>query len=178
MKIRHKENRSKPWELDCGVVRLEVGKRRVLRYFSTKAEAVSAMNAMRAGRLEHEPRLTNMKNVPELLDSILAAVERKDWKACADYTLDAIQDGRVVRWEANRKVRVDYAAWQAGDPASFSVGSSARIVWKIWTVPSPTRRIGNHWTGGNSSTISEGAYADIPDEEMDAFLAAMRSLVQ
>jgi len=53
MKIRHKENRSKPWELDCGVVRLEVGKRRVLRYFSTKAEAVSAMNAMRAGRLEH-----------------------------------------------------------------------------------------------------------------------------
>ena len=53
MKIRHKENRSKQWELDCGIVVLEDGRKRVLRYFATKGEAVSAMAAMRAGRLEH-----------------------------------------------------------------------------------------------------------------------------
>ena len=53
MKIRHKENRSKPWELDCGIVVLEDGRKRVLRYFATKGEAVTAMGAMRAGRLEH-----------------------------------------------------------------------------------------------------------------------------
>ncbi len=109
------------------------------------------------------------------VDDITKACAAKDWKLCAKYTKEALEKySNVIQWEMNSRDHIRYAEWQACEPMSWKHSSCIVISWEVWSVPTPSRRVGNSWSGGNSSLVKSGSYVNVTPEEREDFLEAMK----
>jgi hypothetical protein len=113
-----------------------------------------------------------------LIDSLHHVVKQKLWPTAMLYTKQLLAEGKVVKWSLTQQAGADYAEWMAGDPFEWKTHNIGHVSWQIWTMPSPTVRVGNSWTGGHQSKIDDGNSVIVTPKQAAAFITALQSLTE
>jgi hypothetical protein len=113
-----------------------------------------------------------------LIDSLHQVVKQKFWSDAMHYTKELFIQGKVVEWSLTQQAGAKYAEWMAGEPASWKAHNTAQVSWKVWSMPSPTKQVGNSWTGGSQSIIDEGNSVTVTPVQAASFIEALKQLTE
>ena len=105
-----------------------------------------------------------------IYDEIHHVAKRKFWKDAMALTAKALTEGKIVRWSLKQESSLDYAEWLAGNPMTWKANSYTVLSWSFWSIPSPARRVGGSWTGGEQSEINQGGRVTLTSEQAARFI--------
>jgi len=111
-----------------------------------------------------------------LIKSLHQVAKQKLWLDAMHYTKELLKENKVVEWSLKQSASAIYHEWQAGNPYSWKVSECSVVHWKIMSMPSPAKRIGNSWTGGTQTTIDPGSNITVTATQAARFIEDLKQL--